>query len=378
MNKKRIVFLTGTRADFGKMKSLMLISQQSEQFDVHIFATGMHMSEKYGNTVAEIHKSGLNSIFKYVNHDKIEHMDRTLAKTIDGFSHYIEETEPDLIVVHGDRVEAMAGAIVASLNNILVAHIEGGELSGTIDELIRHAVSKMSHIHLVSNSEAKKRLIQLGERNESIFVIGSPDLDLMNPMTLPSLEYVKNYYDISFRNYAICMFHPVTTEYEHLTQYAENLVNAMVESNENYIVIYPNNDLGSSEILHGYEQLKDNPRFRIFPSLRFEYFLTFLYHSKFMIGNSSAGIREAPFYNIPSIDIGSRQQNRVNFKSIIHCGYGVKEILSAIRATEDVCKESFSTEHDFGKGNSDKLFLDLLNSDALWKIEHQKQFQDLA
>lgn len=377
VHKKRIVFLTGTRADFGKLKSLITIAQQSELFDVHIFATGMHMSKKYGKTVNEIYKSGFENIYQYINHDTVEHMDRTLAKTIDGFSHYIAEIEPDLIVVHGDRVEAMAGAIVGSLNNTLVAHIEGGELSGTIDELIRHAVSKMSHIHLVSNSEAKTRLIQLGEREDSIFVIGSPDLDLMNPKTIPSLASVKAYYDITFESYAICMFHPVTTEYDNIAHYAKDVVDAMLESDENYIVIYPNNDLGSMEILHEYERLKENPRFRIFPSLRFEYFLTFLYHSKFMIGNSSAGIREAPHYNIPSIDIGSRQKNRVNFKSVFHCDYAHKEITSAIRTMGSIDKEGFSTEHDFGQGNSDKLFLDLIESDELWAIEHQKQFQDL-
>ena len=109
------------------------------------------------------------------------------------FSLYIEKIKPDLIVVHGDRVEALAGAIVGSLNNILVSHIEGGELSGTIDELIRHSVSKMSHIHLVSNEKAKKRLLQLGEYSESIFVLGSPDLDLMNEKTLPDLKTVKKY-----------------------------------------------------------------------------------------------------------------------------------------------------------------------------------------
>ncbi len=378
VNKKRIVFLTGTRADFGKLKSLITISQQSEEFDVHIFATGMHMSKKYGKTVNEIYKSGFRNIYQYINHDTVEHMDRTLAKTIDGFSHYVAEIEPDLIVVHGDRVEAMAGAIVGSLNNTLVAHIEGGELSGTIDELIRHAVSKMSHLHLVSNSEAKKRLVQLGERDSSIFVIGSPDLDLMNPVTLPTLDTVKNYYGITFKNYAICMFHPVTTEYDNIALYTQNVVDAMLASNENYIVIYPNNDLGSMEILHEYEHLKENSHFKIFPSLRFEYFLTLLYHSNFMIGNSSAGIREAPHYNIPSIDIGSRQKNRADFNSIFHSGYSLQEISSAIKTVEHVDRESFSTEHNFGQGNSDKLFLDLLQSDALWETEHQKQFQDLS
>jgi UDP-N-acetylglucosamine 2-epimerase (hydrolysing) len=378
VGKKRIVFLTGTRADFGKLKSLITITQQSEAFEVHIFATGMHMSSKYGKTVNEIYKSGFKNIYQFINHDTVEHMDRTLAKTIDGFSHYIAEIKPDLIVVHGDRVEAMAGAIVGSLNNILVAHIEGGELSGTIDELIRHAVSKMSHIHLVSNADAKKRLIQLGEREDSIFVIGSPDLDLMNPTTLPTLETVKAYYGIDFDHYAICMFHPVTTEYAHITEYARNLADAMLASEENYIVIYPNNDMGSIEILHEYERLKENPRFKIFPSLRFEYFLTLLYHSMFMIGNSSAGIREAPHYDIPSIDIGSRQKNRVNIASVFHCGYDEPAISSAIESMRILDKKQFSTEHDFGQGNSDTLFMELLQSNALWAIKHQKQFQDLG
>lgn len=156
MNKKRIVFLTGTRADFGKMKSLIKITQNSSLFDVHIFVTGMHMIEQYGKTIIEVQKSGFKNIYPFINHDEIVHMDRNLATTINGFSHYIGEMKPDLIVVHGDRIEAMAGAIVGSLNNILVAHIEGGEISGTIDELIRHSISKLAHIHLVSNEQAKK------------------------------------------------------------------------------------------------------------------------------------------------------------------------------------------------------------------------------
>ena len=227
---KRIVFLTGTRADFGKLKSLIKITQDSHDFEVHIFATGMHMNSKYGATVDEIYKSGFKNIYKYINHDTVEHMDRTLAKTIDGFSHYVAEIKPDLIVVHGDRGEALAGAIVGSLNNILVTHIEGGEISGTIDELIRHAVSKMSHIHLVANEEARKRLLQLGELEESIHVIGSPDLDLMNPQSLPVIEEAKSYYGIEFDKYAIAMFHPVTTEIKSISEYAKEFTKSLIES----------------------------------------------------------------------------------------------------------------------------------------------------
>ena len=199
MIKKKIVFLTGTRADFSKLKSLISITQKSKEYEVHLFVTGMHMNPLYGKTIDEIIKSGFNNIYPFVNHESIDSMDMTLAKTIEGFSSFILKIKPDLIVVHGDRVEAMAGAITGSLNNILVAHIEGGEISGTIDELIRHSISKMSHIHLVANKKAKSRLTQLGELPSSIFILGSPDLDLMNPKNLPKLSIAKEYYNINFK-----------------------------------------------------------------------------------------------------------------------------------------------------------------------------------
>lgn len=378
MSMKRIAFLTGTRADFGKLKSLMNISQKSEGYDVHIFATGMHMNPLYGLTIDEIYKSGFKNIYQFVNHEAIGHMDRTLARTIEGFSKYIQEIKPDLIIVHGDRVEALAGAIVGSLNNILVAHIEGGEISGTIDEHIRHSVSKMSHIHLVANNEAKNRLIQLGELQDSIFILGSPDLDLMNPKFLPTFEHVKKYYGIEFEKYAIAMFHPVTTEYSDIKAYIKNFVDALVESRLNYIVIYPNNDLGSIDVLNEYRRIEHSANFKLYPSLRFEYFLRLLKESEFIIGNSSAGIREAPFYSIPTVDIGTRQQNRGNFASVFHTDYTKGNILHAIEHAKKFIRNVTEDRHYFGEGKSDKLFLELLDSGKLWEIVYQKQFQELT
>jgi len=372
---EKIVFLTGTRADFGKLKSLIKITQEHPDFDVHIFATGMHLEEKYGETHIEIEKSGFKNIHRFKNHEGSEFMDRILAKTIQGFSEYIATLKPDLIVLHGDRVEPLAGAIVGSLNNILVAHVEGGEVSGTIDELIRHAVSKMSHIHLVSNIEAKKRLIQMGELASSVFVIGSPDLDLMNPEKLPTLEVVKSYYKIPFDNFAIAMYHPVTTQLDKAEEHAAILVEALLKSAKNYVVIYPNNDMGSQAIFDAYEQLKDKVNIKIFPSLRFEYFLRLLKEADFIIGNSSAGIREAPYYGTPAIDVGTRQQNRIKHKHIKHVGFDVESIYNAIKGVnKEAQTESFS---NFGKGDSAKQFLDLLLSDKVWQTDCQKQFQDL-
>ncbi|MFN0729534.1 UDP-N-acetylglucosamine 2-epimerase [Polaribacter gochangensis] len=373
---KKIVFLSGTRADFGKLKSLIKITQESDDFDVQLFVTGMHLDKKYGLTVNEIYKSGFNNISTFKNHNNSSLMDRTLAKTIEGFSEYIALQKPDLIVVHGDRVEALAGAIVGSLNNILVAHIEGGEISGTIDELIRHSISKLAHLHLVSNEEAKKRLVQMGELESSIYIIGSPDLDLMNPINLPHLTKVKEYYNIPFNDFAIAIFHPVTTEYESIKQQSKIFVDALLKSNINFVVVFPNNDLGTDEILVQYKRLENNSRFKIFPSLRFEYFLRLLKESTFIIGNSSAGIREAPFYKIPTINIGSRQNNRSKGNSILNVSHEINEILSAITKCNQIKSEKLDIS-DFGKGNSNTLFLHLLNSKQIWNVNCQKQFQDL-
>jgi UDP-N-acetylglucosamine 2-epimerase (hydrolysing) len=302
-------------------------------------------------------------------------MDLTLAKTIEGLSAYVKTIQPDLIVVHGDRVETLAGAIVGSLNNILVAHIEGGEVSGTVDELIRHSVSKLSHIHFVSNAEAAKRLMQMGEIKSSVFTIGSPDIDIMFSDKLPSLIVVKEYYQILFDKYAVVMFHPVTTEAKEMEQYADDFVAALLKDTHNYVVVYPNNDLGSSTILKAYEKLKGNPRFRIFPSLRFEYFLTLLKKSQFIIGNSSAGIREAPYYGLPIINIGSRQQNRAIHAEIINVDYDRPSIQKALSII-DLVKVQHS-QNDFGKGNSAQLFLAFLEKSDIWQLNHQKKFKDL-
>lgn len=372
-NYKKIAFLTGTRADFGKIKSLIQILQNNVQLEPHIFVTGMHMMEKYGLTLIEVQNCRFKNISTFENYTDESTMDLTLAKTIEGFSSYVKNLNPDLIIVHGDRVEAMAGAIVGSLNNILVAHIEGGELSGTIDELIRHSVSKLSHVHFVSNKSAKKRLIQMGELPESIYKIGSPDIDIMFSDNLPDLKEVKSYYDIPFDNYAVVMFHPVTTEIDKMKAYASNFVEALKKSQSNYVVIFPNNDLGSKFIIDFYEELTNNDSFKVFPSIRFEYFLTLLKSADFIIGNSSAGIREAPYYGIPTINIGTRQENRALHSHIINVGYGTDEILNAVNS--DLTKTSVDAK-SFGSGNSAKLFLNSLSSKEFWELNHQKQFKD--
>ena len=374
-NKRRIVFLTGTRADFGKLKSLMSKIQADDEFELHIFVTGMHLLSKYGYTCKEVEKAGFRNIHKFINQNASDSMDHILSKTISGLSDYVKETKPELLIVHGDRVEALAGAAVGALNNLLVGHIEGGEVSGTVDELIRHAVSKLSHIHFVSNESAKNRLIQLGERSESIHVIGSPDVDVMNSSTLPPIDEVRKHYAFSFEHYGILIFHPVTTEIDDMPRQIDTVVEQVLESKLNYIVIYPNNDIGTDIILSRYRKLEGIESIRLYPSMRFESFLTVLKHADFIIGNSSAGVREAPHFGVPTINLGTRQNNRAKCSSILNApveSFAIRQALIEARGRERQVSSLF------GNGGSDEKFYRIVKNPDFWKIPTQKTFVDWA
>lgn len=373
---KKILFITGTRADYGKIKSLMKRMDESVQYEVYIYVSGMHLLQKYGSTYKEVLKDGYKNVYVAYGQQYTDNMSTNLGNVLTSLSAYTQHIKPDMIVVHGDRIDALAGAVTGALNNILVAHIEGGEISGTIDDSIRHAISKFAHLHFVCNEEAKKRVLQLGESENCIFKIGSPDIDVMLSDTLPDIEEVKKYYEIEFAHYAVFMYHPVTTEIDDMAGHAEIVTKALAESGKNYVVIYPNNDLGTDIILEQIRRLRSNPHFRIYPSLRFEYFLTLLKNAEMIIGNSSAGIRESGVYGIPAIDIGTRQQGRYDIrqlKNVQHVSEDREEILQAIARIGDH-KVKNST---FGNGNSTERFLKILEKEKIWNSGVQKKFVDL-
>ena len=369
---KKIVFITGTRADYGKIKSVIKMLDNSNTFDVYIYVTGMHLLEKYGSTYIEIQKDGFNNIFLSKRIDNSLSMDEILANNILQFTKFVKNIKPDMIFVHGDRVEAMAGAIVGALNNIYVSHIEGGEISGTIDESIRHAISKLANFHFVSNEYSKKNLIQMGENANNIFVVGSPDIDIMVKNNY-DIDYIKKKYNINFENYAIMIYHPVISEIDFLKNKIKVLVDSIIESDRNYVVIYPNNDMGSDIILEEYKRLIGNDKIIMYPSIRFEYFLTLLKYSDFVIGNSSLGIRESGIYGIPTINVGTRQNGRYDLrtqKNICCVNEKKSEIITAINEIE---KYKYKDKM-FGNGDSDKRILKILECDNLWKRNIQKKF----
>jgi UDP-N-acetylglucosamine 2-epimerase (hydrolysing) len=372
---RKILFVTGTRADFSKLKQLMLAVQEAEDFESQVFVTGMHLMPRYGYTVNEVTGSGLTNLTMYENQEEGDAMDIAMANTILGLAAHVEADPPDLLVLHGDRIEAHAGTIVGALRNIRVAHIEGGELSGSIDDSLRHAASKLAHIHFVSNTDASQRLQQMGESPDSIWVVGSPEVDLMvSSESASTFEEAKERYDLPFDDYGIVVFHPVTTEHEETGAQANALVEALLDDHGHFVVLSPNNDAGTAEIIDAYRRLDGNPRFRKYPSIRFELYLALLRHAQMLVGNSSSGVREAPVFGVPSVNIGTRQSRRATAPSIINVEPDAGSIAAGIVAARTAGHSEPLMA--FGKGDSVERIMAALRSDRLWSVPISKQFLD--
>ena len=370
--KKKIVFLTSTRADFGKVKSLIKITKNSKFFDVYIIITGMHVIPKFGNTFQEVLKTfGKKKIFIFKNQKSSSILENILSDTVNKLHKIVKKIQPDLIVIHGDRIEALSLALVGSLNHIHTAHVEGGEVSGTIDDTIRHAITKLSHSHFVGSKIAKKRVLKMGEIKDNIHHIGSPDIDIIQNQKLPEIDKVKKRYSINFKEFSILLWHSVTSELDSLKKDTLKIINYINKSEKNFIIIYPNNDPGCNIILNCYKKIKKKNR--IIKNMRFEYFLSLLKNAKFIIGNSSSAIYEAPMLNTPAINIGNRQNKRLNTKLVknINIDQLNEKIVNSFVKNYKMVNQNF-----FGTGNSDVNFLKILKKKTFWNISKQKFFSD--
>lgn len=370
--KRQILFVTGTRADFGKLEPLARVAVQNG-FGVTFFVTGMHMMEKFGLTKAEVHRCGIFEVVEYINQRNGDPQDIVLAKTVIGFSDYLKEIRPDLVVIHGDRVEALACALVCAMNYVLCAHVEGGEVSGTIDEVFRHCNSKLSAIHLVSSEAARRRVMRLGETASTVEVIGSPELDIHSRPSGVSIEEVLTRYEIASDDYGICVFHPVTSEASTMRSQAAALFSSLAGSGRYFVVILPNNDPASDEIVDEIRKLPPE-RFRVLPSMRFHYFSELLKNAKVIVGNSSAGVREAPFLGLPSLDVGTRQSNRAEAPSLFKAAPTDGEAIA--RFLELNWGKRYPGHEAFGTGLASENFLRLIQRESFWTRPLQKYFAD--
>ena len=367
---KKLLFITGTRADFGKLEPLAS-SARLAGFKIYFFVTGMHLLEKYGLTSIEVSRMKKIKRFEFINQMEGDPQDKILSRTITGISEYVSRLKPDLVLIHGDRIEAVAASLVCATNNIRSAHIEGGEVSGTIDEVYRHCNTKLCTVHFVSSKSAKNRVTKLGEHPDRVFVLGSPELDAHKKRNTVPLHEVLSYYDIQWDKYGIFIFHSVTSELESLKKEIQICCDTLKKLKKNFVVISPNNDPGCEIIFKNIGKLPSS-HFKQIPSMRFSYFSTLLKNSQIIIGNSSVGVREAPFLGVPSINIGSRQFRRAEAKSIKNVDVFKNKNLDKL--VESLWGKRFPTDNSFGTGQSAKKFTKILKDKKIWKLSLQKAF----
>lgn len=367
---KRLLFVTGTRADYGKLEPLAKAAQDAG-FHISFFITGMHMMKRYGETRLEVKRFAGAEFFEFVNQREGDALDFILSKTILGFSDFVHEHRPDLVIIHGDRVEALAASIVCAMRYIRSAHVEGGEVSGTIDESIRHCNTKLCATHFVSSESAKSRVLALGEPPERVFNIGSPELDTHARPSGVSIQEVKARYAIPFDDYGIAVFHPVTSEQDTIGAQAKSLFGALEASGKCFVVIAPNNDPGTLDIFAVLEQLPLD-RFRLIPSMRFNYFSELMKNAAVMVGNSSAGVREAPFLGLPSLDVGTRQNNRAQADSVT--SLSASQSNDIFQWVEHHWMKRHSECDGFGRGTASSMFVEIIKTSGFWQSTMQKIF----
>lgn len=375
-----ILFISGTRADYGKLKPLIEVTSNHENYEIILLATGMHLHAEYGNTYLELLKDNFCEVLTCITGHSGNNVVENMANLMSNITYLIIERKIDAVVVHGDRPEALAGATAGALNNVKVIHIEGGEVSGTIDDSIRHAVTKLAHIHLCNSETAKNRLLQLGENDETIKIIGSPDLDiLLNEKKLPTWEKVINRYPLPFesQDYFVIALHPVTTEFNIIKKHVQSFFDEIQKiKTENFIIINPNNDLGSEYIIEAIQSLKDLKNIVTYKSFRFEYFLRILKNSKGLLGNSSAGLHEGPAIGLPVLNYGSRQKGRFIHECITNVNYSEAENINTWITKHSVITRYASSDH-YGTGKSQEKFKSLLDSNFVDNVNVQKHFNQI-
>lgn len=331
---RKILYVSGTRADYGLMKSLLNRIKNYEDLSLTVAATGMHLMDQYGETVNDIIKDGFNVV-------KIDAtFEDTLKKTsypyfignlINELTGKIQEIKPDMILVLGDRPEMLATAITGAYLSIPVAHIHGGDVSSTIDNPVRHAITKLANIHFPVTETSAKRIRNMNEPEWRIFLANAPSMESLSTMKFPSKEELCNKLDLDYKkNLFLIIQHPVTLEYKFAGAQMKETLEAVKQFDAQKIIIYPNSDAGSKDIIDVIESYRNLPDFKIFKNLPRDDFLSVIKYAELMIGNSSSGVIDTPFFKIPVVNLGNRNKNRERGNNIIDVDYKKDEIVNAI------------------------------------------------
>lgn len=357
---RRIFVVTERRADYSRFKPILKLIKQDPLLDYDLVVTGLHLKEKNGLTINEIKNDGFKifSTFEMFEEDEDNGaaMVRSFSRAVNKITYEIEKSKPDIILSGFDIAANFAVTIAGAHMNIPVAHIQGGEVTGTIDESIRHAMSKFSHYHFAANDDAVQRLIKMGELPESIFNVGCPSLDAI--FDVKDDKNVLEKYNLT-APFLLIIQHPVTTEINNSSQQIDATLNAVMELDIDALFILPNNDAGYSHIVRKIEGSK----VKHVPTLTLEDYVNLLRRASVLVGNSSSGIHETASLKIPTVNIGSRQQGRLRPLNVIDVDYDQHEIKKAIiKCLDDVdfLNTVKTCENPYGDGNTAIKIVELL------------------
>lgn len=381
---KNIGIVTGTRAEYGLLSRTIELLQKDDRFNVYIFVCGTHLSPEFGFTIEELEKNGVKNI------TPVEMLMSSasrvgIAKSVGiatmGFADAFSRQKLDAIMVLGDRYEILAAAQTAMFLDICLIHIHGGEVTeGAFDDAIRHSITKMANIHFPSTEVFSKRIRQLGESENSIFIVGSPGVDnIINAQRMSRSDLEESLGFNLDNNLALVTYHPVTKAKHCNENNMYPLIEAIKENQQlDYIVTYPNADGAGKEIIEQWESIAHLDNVRIVPSLGFDRYLSLMELVDCVIGNSSSGIIEAPSFNVTTVNIGSRQAGRPKASSIIDVDMNKERISEAIaRSSDSLYKESLrGTINPYGQGGAAAIIVDLL-SRIDFKLFKLKKFMDV-
>lgn len=377
-NKRKILFVTERRADYSRLKPIMKAVQNSPKLQLQIVVTGMHLLKSFGRTIDVIKKDGFKidavlPSFLEQDEDSGASMVTAMGKILIGLPKIFNKLKPDLIFSGFDIGANFAAAITGMHMNIHVSHIQGGEVSGTVDEVIRHGMTKFAHIHFPATAQSSKRIIKLGENPDYVFNVGSPSLD-----TIKNLDYLPK--DKIFRKYGldplkkliVLIQHPVTTEVDNTVRQISNTIRTIKKiikkDGTQAIAIYSNNDAGGKRIMN--ELNKSS--IKVFPHIVYEHFLNILKYADVLVGNSSAGIHEAPSFGLPTVNIGSRQQLRERGVNVIDTSHDQSQIAKAIEKSlldKKFIKKVRAGKNPYDNGNTAEKVIKILENLKLPPIQ---------
>lgn len=333
---RKVAVITGTRAEYGLLRPVMEAIGRHPSLAFSLIVTGMHLAPEYGYTVDEIRRDGFAidaMVDMLLSNNTRGAMAKSLGVGIMGMSQAFESLRPDIVLVLGDRSEPLAAAVSAACLGIPVAHLHGGEVTlGSLDESMRHAITRFAHIHLTASKESADRIIRTGEEEWRVTVVGAPGLDsLKHGRYLSKTELAGIYGFDSGKEFLVVVQHPETVgEQDTALQMIETL-EALVQIGIPSVVIYPNSDPGSRQIIDSIKRYAAYPFLCIHVSLPHMHYLSLLKSAKAIIGNSSSGLIEAPFLKLPAVNIGRRQEGRQRANNVVNAGYDRKEIIAAIQ-----------------------------------------------